>query len=109
MRLLWALGSDQIHLAGPQIIDAAYGGNLLGNEGLGHDWFVGMQPLYVELHVLLDRRGQEITRMPCMGRDHGGLDGVDQLRQMAGKLSALLHHLNGGIDCAAIGVAEHHK
>ena len=43
-----------------------------------------------------------------MRGNHGGLDGLDQLGQVARQLDPLLHHLDRRVDRAAIGVAEDH-
>ena len=39
----------------------------------------------VEAHILLGGRGEQIARMATMRGDRLGLDGLDQLGQMAGR------------------------
>ena len=98
--------ADQAHLAGGDVVDAADDVDLLRGKRLGEDRLILVQTLDIELDVLLDGRSHEVARMPCMRGDHGGLDGLDQLRQMAGQLGALRHNFDGGGDRAAIGVAD---
>ena len=99
------LGYD-LHPAGFEMVNATGHTQFIFFHGLAQDWRGGFEFFDVEENILADRIVQKAAGLADRGF-HGGLQGLDQRGNVAGKRRAFFHGLDSGVHGSAGFVAEH--